>query len=179
MVLDIGRFKFALVVGVISLLVGLLAVPAEAQTNTDGNQYTDKVCDAVITIIANNSANNEQNQKATSGGSTLNNNSTQGATTGNNNVNNELNEEDITGDNVNEIAQELNVSPSVVQNCIKGNDNEIGGKEDDGDNNNDGIVDDSIPDGDLPDTGGPPLLAIGFSLIVGAGLLTAVVRRRF
>ena len=37
----------------------------------------------------------------------------------------------------------------------------------------------NIPDKGLPKTGGPPLLAILFSFVVGAGLLTAVVRRRF
>lgn len=181
MVLGIERFKIVLAVGVVSLLTGLLAVPAGAQTNEDGNQYTDKVCDAVITIIAGNNANNEQNQEAISGDDTLSNESTQGTTTGNNIVENDLNNEDITGDNVNEIAQELNISPTIVQNCIEGNDNEIGGRDDNGDDTNgdadeNGVI--NIPDGNLPNTGGPPLLAILFSVVAGAGLLTALVRRR-
>jgi uncharacterized repeat protein (TIGR01451 family) len=37
----------------------------------------------------------------------------------------------------------------------------------------------NIPGKDLPDTGGPPLLAVFFSVVAGAGLLTAVVRRRY
>ena len=36
----------------------------------------------------------------------------------------------------------------------------------------------NIPAKALPNTGGPPLLAIFFSVVAGAGLLTAVVRRR-
>lgn len=37
----------------------------------------------------------------------------------------------------------------------------------------------NIPSKGLPKTGGPPLLAILFSVAAGAGLLTAVVRRRY
>lgn len=37
----------------------------------------------------------------------------------------------------------------------------------------------NIPDKKLPPTGGPPLLVIFFSVVAGAGLLTAVVRRRY
>lgn len=37
----------------------------------------------------------------------------------------------------------------------------------------------NIPDKALPDTGGPPMLGIFFSIVAGAGLLTAVVRRRY
>jgi uncharacterized repeat protein (TIGR01451 family) len=37
----------------------------------------------------------------------------------------------------------------------------------------------NIPGKDLPKTGGPPLLGILFSVVAGAGLLTAVVRRRY
>lgn len=37
----------------------------------------------------------------------------------------------------------------------------------------------NIPGKNLPNTGGPPLLAIFFSVVAGAGLLTAVVRRRY
>lgn len=37
----------------------------------------------------------------------------------------------------------------------------------------------NVPGKDLPDTGGLPLLAILFSVVAGAGLLTAVVRRRY
>lgn len=109
----LGRKRFGTVVvavGVILLLVGLLAVPAKAQTNTGGNQYTDRLCDAVINIIVANSASNESNQEATSGGTSQNNTSNQESTNGDNSVNNELNEEAVTGDTVNEIAQELNVS---------------------------------------------------------------------
>ena len=56
---------------------------------------------------------------------------------------------------------------------------------DPGDN---GIADDqydeddviNVPDTDLPNTGGfPPLLAVGFFLVAGAGLSTALLRRRF
>lgn len=36
----------------------------------------------------------------------------------------------------------------------------------------------NIPAKDLPDTGGPPLLAILFSAAAGLGLITAAVRRR-
>ncbi|MGB3632585.1 MAG: hypothetical protein WA982_00940 [Rubrobacteraceae bacterium] len=36
----------------------------------------------------------------------------------------------------------------------------------------------NIPETDLPKTGGPPLLGILFAVTAGAGLLTAVVRRR-
>lgn len=36
----------------------------------------------------------------------------------------------------------------------------------------------NIPEKDLPETGGPPLLAILVSTVAGAGLLTAVVKRR-
>lgn len=37
----------------------------------------------------------------------------------------------------------------------------------------------NIPDKNLPPTGGPPLLAIFFSVVAGVGLITAVVRRRY
>lgn len=37
----------------------------------------------------------------------------------------------------------------------------------------------NIPGKDLPETGGPPVLGIFFSVLAGAGLLTAVVRRRY
>ena len=51
------------------------------------------------------------------------------------------------------------------------------GNGEDGDG--DGVIDDSIPNKDLPDTGGPSLLAVGSFLIAGAGRLsTALLRRR-
>lgn len=37
----------------------------------------------------------------------------------------------------------------------------------------------NVPGKDLPDTGGPHLLAIFFSVVAGAGLLTALVRLRY
>lgn len=173
MVLGIKRFGTVVIgVGIVLLLAGLLTVPAEAQgTSEDGNQYTDKVCDAVIVIIANNSANNGQTQEATSSGNTLNNDSAQGTSTGDNN---NLSQGTTTGNNVNEIAQELSVSPSVVQNCIKGNVDKTADANDIADEK--GVI--NTPDKNLPDTGGLPPLALGFFLIAGAGLLTAVIRRR-
>ena len=168
MVLSIKRFGTVIVgVGIVLFLIGLLAIPAEAQnTSVDGNQYTDKVCDAVIIIVADNSADSEQNQEATSGGNTLNNDSTQGTSTGDNNGGNNLSQGTTTGNNVNEIAQELNVSPSIVQNCIKGNIDKTADANDIADEK--GVI--NIPPKLLPDTGGfPPLLAVGFFLIAGAG----------
>ena len=68
------------------------------------------------------------------------------------------------------------------------NDNNRAG-EDQYDNNanddNDADEDDdrkdviNVPGKDLPDTGGPPLLGVAFFVLAGAGLLTAVVRRRY
>ena len=44
----------------------------------------------------------------------------------------------------------------------------------------DGVIEESIPDTDLPNTGGfPPLFTIGFFLVAGAGLGTALLRRRY
>lgn len=57
-----------------------------------------------------------------------------------------------------------------------GNDTDLGSAEDQYDDDDDII---NIPNKDLPNTGGPPLLAIFFSVVAGAGLLTALVRRRY
>ena len=48
----------------------------------------------------------------------------------------------------------------------------------DEDEADDDVIDDSVPDKDLPETGGIPLLGVAFFMFAGAGLLTAVVRRR-
>lgn len=51
--------------------------------------------------------------------------------------------------------------------------------DDDGDDNGDDSVI-NVPDKDLPNTGGfPPLLVVGFFLVAGAGLATALLRRRY
>ena len=55
--------------------------------------------------------------------------------------------------------------------------NDVVDENDDEDNDRDNIV--NVPGKDLPDTGGPPLLGVAFFVLAGAGLLTAVVRRRY
>ncbi len=56
-------------------------------------------------------------------------------------------------------------------------DNGDNGDQNDADDDRDNII--NVPDKDLPKTGGPPLLGILFAVVAGAGLLTAVVRRRY
>lgn len=79
---------------------------------------------------------------------------------------------------VNDISQELNISPSIVQECVEDGLEEANS----GDQYDQGVEITNIinvPDKDLPETGGPPLLGILFSVVAGAGLLTAVIRRRY
>ena len=152
---------FAVVAGAVLLLTGLLISPALGAQDT-GAQYDDDeaICQAVINIVLNTVQNNENNES--SGGDQY----------------------------INDISQELNVSPSIVQECVEG---ELGdGNPDDGDNGNDDenadgdedgnggedVIESSIPDRDLPETGGVPFVGTGLLLLAGgAGLFTAVVRR--
>jgi hypothetical protein len=151
---------FAVMFGAVLLLTGLLVSPALGQQNTGGIQYDndEAICQAVINIVLNTVQNNENN--------------------GNDQY-------------VNDISQELNISPSIVQECVEGglgDDNPDDGDNGDGDNGDgdddgdDPRADDviNVPDKNLPNTGGfPPLLVAGFLLVVGGGLITAVVRRRY
>ena len=57
------------------------------------------------------------------------------------------------------------------------NSNSVGNEEEDNDADDD-VINDSVPDKDLPETGGVPLLGVAFFVLASAGLLTAVVRRR-
>ena len=68
------------------------------------------------------------------------------------------------------------------------NDNNRAGEDqydNNGDDDNDADENDdrdnivNVPGKDLPNTGGPPLLGVAFFVLAGAGLLTAVVRRRY
>lgn len=167
------KFRVILVGMVVALLVA--AGPAGAQTNVAGNQYTEKVCEAVINIILDGSAN--QNAQI---------------------------DQYVNGDNLNDIAQELNISPNIVQQCAREGGVDVGGDDNGGDDTNgttdegtsdeetngttdadgDGIPDDvtvvpgSIPGKNLPVTGGLELWA-GGALLLGAGLLIwRVVHRR-
>ncbi len=159
------KFSFILVVMVAAFLV--VAGPAGAQQN-------EAVCQAVINIIINNSPSNQIDQYA-------------------------------TGDNINVIAQELNVSPAIVQKCAEaggvdveeettnGTTNGTTGEttkgttdgdtdgttgDDNGDDVPDDVIVDSIPDKNLPVTGGLALWT-GGALLLGAGLMMwRIVNRR-
>ncbi len=109
----------------------------------------------------------------------------------------------VSNEQVVDIAQELNISPTIVQNCIQQNVGEdvIIGKDDDVDNNNDDGNNDTDPDNEdpvvkkdgvvdaiateeLPITGGPDLVAGGIALstvffgVAFSVLLLAKSRRR-
>lgn len=73
----------------------------------------------------------------------------------------------------------------VVEDCVgeqqNSNDGDDGSEDNDANDEDidDGdVISDSVPDKDLPETGGVPLLGVAFFMFAGAGLLTAVVRRR-
>ncbi len=74
----------------------------------------------------------------------------------------------------------------LVEDCVGSDENNNeSGADDVVDENDDNNADDNdrdnvinVPDKDLPETGGPPLLGVALFLLAGAGLLTAVVRRR-
>ncbi len=55
------------------------------------------------------------------------------------------------------------------------NDDNNDANDDEDDNNDNDII--NVPDKDLPETGGVPLLGVALFVFAGAGLLTAVVRR--
>ena len=89
------------------------------------------------------------------------------------------------------VTTDLQSYEIIVEDCGGGNDNGADDNDDDnngdnnnnanGDNNNDAdddVIDDSVPDKDLPETGGISLLGVAFFMFAGAGLLTAVMRRR-
>ena len=67
---------------------------------------------------------------------------------------------------------------TVVQICDQVLDDQGDESTTDDNDADDDVVKDSIPDKDLPETGGVPLLGVAFFVLAGAGLLTAVVRRR-
>ena len=160
------KFRFILVGMVAAFLV--VAGPAGAQQN-------EAVCQAVINIIINNSPGNQ------------------------------IDDQYATGDNINAIAQELNVSPVIVQKCAEAGgvdieeettngttngttDETTNGTTDEdtdgttGDDNGDTVPEDvildSIPDKNLPVTGGLELWT-GGALLLGAGLMVwRIVNRR-
>ncbi|CAN5572644.1 hypothetical protein BH24ACT22_BH24ACT22_11690 [soil metagenome] len=86
---------------------------------------------------------------------------------------------------VNNISQELDISPSIVQECVEG---EFGDDDPDngenGDDDGDGelvvagatIID--VPSKELPKTGGISPLIFALSILAGSGLLTSVLLRR-
>lgn len=158
----LGRKKFGTVVvavGIVLLLAGLLAVPGWAQQTSDVDQYADEaVCQAVINIIVDNSQNSSQSNISQT--------------------------DQYDSDDINNIAQELNISPSIVQECVEGNagGGDDGTTNDNGTTNDDGtigedtegpdaVIDDSEVDGSLPETGGLEIVWTGGALLMGAGLV--------
>jgi hypothetical protein len=85
-------------------------------------------------------------------------------------INNDLDSDQYSSDDgVNDIAQRLDVSSSIVQSCIEG---QFGDFEAEATN----II--NIPDKPLPQTGGPSLPLLALFTLVGAGLSVAILRRR-
>ena len=79
------------------------------------------------------------------------------------------------------VTTDLQSYEIIVEDCGGGDDSGTDDNDDDNNGDNDAdddVIDDSVPDKDLPETGGLPLLGVAFFVLAGAGLLTAVVRRR-
>lgn len=172
----VGRKFRVILIGMVAALL-VAASPAGAQQNAIVDQYAgEAVCQAVINIIINNTADNESEQDVTAGDNKASNASAQRSTSGDNVVNNEANQE-VSTESVNKIAQELNVSPTIVQQCAEEGGVDVDGEDTngttdvDGDGIPDNVIQTSIPAGkNLPNTGGLELWAGGV-LLLGAGLM--------
>lgn len=196
MVLDRQAFRVVgLVVGIIFTMVALLAAPVLAQDASEDQYATgpDDECPGAEVVLTETGTGDQESVPFTITGDRFRVNLTSEPTGSAgeddvivfvdviNNDNDELVTE-ISQDTAGTESSFVNAGPGefflditsgnaaytiTVEDCV------------DEDENGDGVVDDSVPDKDLPKTGGPPLLAILFSVVAGAGLLTAVVRRRY
>ena len=206
MVLDRRIFRaVGLVVGIV-LLVGLLALPVWAQAAND--QYEDQNvsptgdCPGAQEVLTVDDTGITQTETFDIEGDNFRITSDVEATAGEDFLIFQIFVQDENGDPVAVVSQEeegtktsfINEGPGqfsldinganasytvLVEDCV-GSDDTPNGDDNNGDDDNDADDDDiiNVPNKDLPKTGGPPLLGIAFFILAGAGLLTAVVRRR-